>query len=171
MEEVRSLIDQVIMEHQQIISSTQISTRKANDVAILLKLQGPAEDFVSAGTNELRRKLRNLRRALKKVEQLLQGHFDREETLISKAFGKHRTVTFASALSVLLDDHEQLRKRITRSREWADELVTGTLSSEAWETKAYVMRSYLTHTLKLLKAHAETEEGLLKALRKELSKQ
>ena len=71
-------------------------------------------------------------------------------------------------MRVLLGEHQELKSRIARSKEGAAELAVEGLSRDVWEGKAYGMRAYIYHTRKLLEAHAQSEQELFQALRKEL---
>jgi len=74
----------------------------------------------------------------------------------------------ASALHVLLSEHAELRNHFAKSKTETAELAAGELSREVWEGKVWGMRTYINHTMKLLEAHAQSEQELLMTLRRQL---
>ena len=74
----------------------------------------------------------------------------------------------SSGLRILLLEHEELRGRIAESRAEVAELASERLSREVQEGKAWGMRVYISHTHKLLEAHALSEQELFHKLRSEL---
>jgi len=166
--ETLSLIDQILKEHEEIMLGVQTSEGIANDLTATLELDRPVESFVPGRPGDQKRSLNDLQQSLERVDKVLQGHFDREEKALLAAFEKRPHRMLASAFSVLLDEHQELRDRIARSRENAAELATGGLSGGLWEGKAYGLRAYIRHTRKLIEAHAGSEWELLRRLRAEL---
>jgi uncharacterized protein YlaN (UPF0358 family) len=77
----------------------------------------------------------------------------------------------ASALHILLREHEEIRNRIAKLKKDAAELATGELSREVWEGKVWGIRSYIDHTRKLIEAHAKSEMELLQTLRSRLQRE
>jgi iron-sulfur cluster repair protein YtfE (RIC family) len=164
------LIDQIISEHKQIIDLSIASKSMANDIAVISQLDESIKSIAPKGSNARGESLRNLLTSLEKINQMLEGHFSQEEGLLLNAFQKQRQSTIASTFSFLVDEHQELKKHIARSRQLAAELAAKGLSREVWKRKAKVMQIYLHHTLKLLEAHAETETQLLQELRQELKR-
>ena len=167
MEEVISLIDKIIEEHKTIVQRVQTLEQAANDAEAILGLDKAKEAFMP-GRFEQKQGLEKLQKLLDTIEQGLQAHFNREETGLLTAFEKYANKKLASALRSLLLEHEDLKDRFARSREDVAELAGGNLSREVWEARAHDMRAYISHTRKLLAAHADNEQQLLWTLRSEL---
>lgn len=168
MEGIFALFDAIIEEHKQIRESIETSEHIANDLGAILELGRAIGDFEPATLDRERHGLESLQRSLEKVDKGLQAHFDREEGALLTAFEDCGGRTFASALRALLVEHQELKNRIAKSKQDAAELAVGELSREVWEGKAYGMRVYISHTRKLMEAHAQSEQELLQTLRKEL---
>ncbi|MBA7673817.1 hypothetical protein ES703_82022 [subsurface metagenome] len=168
MDEILTLIDQIIEEHRQIIPKVQTLEQVANDLGAILALEEAEEDFLPGRLDTQGRGLQNLQGLLETIDQGLQAHFDREERGLLAAFERYGDKMFASALHVLLLEHEELKNRITKSRKEAAELAVGRFSREVWEGRAYGIGVYINHTCKLLEAHVQSEQELLRRLRKDL---
>ena len=166
--ETLSLIDQTLKEHEEIMLGVETSEGIANDLTAMSELDSPIESFVLGRPGDQRQSLNDLQESLKKVDEVLQEHFDREEKALLTAFEKRPDKMLASAFSALLHEHKELRDRIARSRENASELATGSLSRDVWEGKAHGLRAYMRHTRKLIEAHADSEWELLQRLRAQL---
>ncbi len=169
MDEIPALIDQIIEEHRQIIPKVQTLEQVANDLGAILALEKAKEDFLPGRLGTQGGGLQNLQELLETIDQGLRAHFDREERGLLAAFEKYGDKMFASALHVLLFEHEELKNRITKSRKEAAELAAGRFSREVWEGRAYGIGVYISHTCKLFEAHAQSEQELLRRLRKELA--
>jgi iron-sulfur cluster repair protein YtfE (RIC family) len=169
MENTLALIEQTIKEHEQIMTGIQASEGIANDVAAILELERPVEGFVVGRLDDRKKNLDNLHKSLEKIDKALGQHFGREEKTVLAAFERSST-SLTLAFSLLLEEHDDFRKRIVKSKEIASELLDASLSREVWEGKAYGLRAHIRHTRKHLEAHAASEAELFRALRKELQK-
>lgn len=169
MKEVSALIDKIIEEHKTIFQRVQVLEQVANDAEAVAGLEKAKEAFMP-GRFEQKQELEKLQELLETVEQGLEAHFNREETGLLAAFEKHGDKKLASAFHSLLLEHEDLRHRFAQSREHVAELAGSGLSSHIWGARAHDMRAYISHTRKLLEAHAEIEQELLRTLRNELMK-
>jgi hypothetical protein len=67
-------------------------------------------------------------------------------------------------------EHIDLRSRLVHSQKHVAELASGSMARHHWEASAHDMRAYISHTRKLLEAHAEIEQELLQELRDRLKK-
>ena len=102
------------------------------------------------------------------VDEGLQAHFDREETAVLAAFEEQGDNELASAFHSLLLEHKDLRNRLTHTKNHVTQLTSGELSRSQWEATAHDMRAHISHTRKLLEAHAGVEQKLLLSLRRSL---
>jgi len=168
MEGTIALFDAIIEEHKQIMEDVETSEHIADDLGAILEMDRATGEFEPATLDRKRRGLQGLQQSLEKVDKELQAHFAREERALLTAFEDYGGKTFASALRALLVEHQELKNRIAKSKQDAAELAEGGLSRGVWEGRAYGMRVYISHTRKLLEAHAQSELELLQALRKEL---
>ena len=71
-------------------------------------------------------------------------------------------------LNSLLLEHEDLRNRLVHAKEHVTELISGGLARHQWEASANDMRAHLSHTRKLLEAHAAIEHELFVSMREHL---
>jgi len=170
MKEVVAFIDQIISEHKVIKERMQSLELVANDASTLVDLKEAKEAFVP-GRFDQKQSLQKLQELLETIDRGLQEHFDREETWLLAAFEKRGDRKLVTTLNSLLLEHKDLRNRLARSKDQVAELVSGGLARHQWEASANDMRTYLSHTRKLLEAHAATEKELLTELRQHLKKE
>jgi len=169
MDKALDLINQTIKEHEQIMIGIQASEGIANDVAAILELDKPIDKFVTGRLEDKKKHLKDLHKSLEKMTTSLNNHFNREEKAVLKVF-KEGSQVLTSAFSLLLEEHQELEKRIVKSEQIAEELLSASLSREVWEGKAYGLRTHIRHTRKLIEAHASSEAELFSALYKEMQK-
>jgi len=170
MDEDVALIGQIIGEHKLIIQKVRTLEGVTNDLSAMLELEKAEEDFVLGRFSDQRQALQSWQEAIEAVDQGLQAHFEREETGVLTIFEKHGGGMLASALHILLHEHEELKNRIAKLKKDAAELATGELSREVWEGKVWGIRSYIGRTRKLIEAHARSEMELLQTLRSRLQR-
>ena len=167
MVETAALIDRLIEEHKLIIKDVQSLQNAANDASLLVGLKEARETFVP-GRFDQKQSLKKLQELLETIDKGLRAHFNREETLLLAAFEKHGDRKLVTTLKSLLLEHEDLRGRLSHSKVHIAELVSGGLARHRWEASANDMRAHLSHTRKLLEAHAAIENELLVELRRYL---
>lgn len=167
MEEALALIEKIIEEHKVIMQRAQTLERVANDAEAMIGFE-KAKDAFMPGRLEQKLGLQELQESLEIIDKGLREHFKREETGLLAAFERHGNKELASALHSLLLEHKDLRDRLARSKKHVAELVGGGLSRHLWEASAHDMRAHISHTRKLLEAHALIEEELLHKLRDQL---
>jgi len=167
LEETASLINSILEEHAELIEGTQISEGILNDIGASEKLETALDDFMPRSNSNKVKILEDLRESLERIDKELRAHFDREERALLGAFEKQGRRILVSALRVLFTEHQELKNRLAKLRQDASELATGKLSRGIWEGTAYGMRAYMSHTRKLLEAHAGSEEELFQRLQKE----
>jgi len=168
MKEALVLIDQLIEEHKQILQKLQTAEQVANDVGAIIQLARAKEDFVPGRFSDQKQGLQSLQDSLEAIDSGLQIHFDREEKRLLTVFEQHRSGTLASGLRVLLLEHQELKDRIAESKREVAELGAESSSREVQEGKAWGVRVYISHTRKLIEAHAQSEQELFHKLRAEL---
>ena len=167
MDETITLLDKIIEEHKQITQKVRGAEQVLSDLEAGLKLGRAKEDFMP-GRDDRRRHIRKLQQSLETIDKGLHAHFDREEKGLLTAFERRGDSMLVSALRVLLLEHQELKNRIAKSKKDASELAIEELSREVWEGRAWGMRTYINHTLKLLEVHAQSEQELLLMLRSKL---
>ena len=170
MEEVLALIEKIIDEHKGIMGKVQSLEQVANDASALVGLEETKEAFMP-GRFDQREGLQKLQELLETLDKGLQAHFNREETGLLSAFEKHGDRKLVSALRSLLLEHEDLRNRFAHSKNHVAELTSGELARHRWEASAHDMRAHISHTRKLLEAHAAIEQKLLLELREQLRRE
>ena len=162
-----ALIDRLLEEHKVIIRDVQSLQRAANDASLLIGLKEARETFVP-GRFDQKHGLQKLQEMLAAIDKGLRAHFNREETLLLAEFEKHGDRKLVTTLNSLLLEHEDLRNRLDHAKVDIDELMNGKLARQRWEASANDMRAHLSHTRKLLEAHAAVESELLLELRRYL---
>jgi hypothetical protein len=167
MEEVVALIDGLIDEHKVVIEDARTLEQVANDASALVELEKARDTFVP-GRFDQKPSLQKLQESLEAIDKGLKEHFNREETGLLAAFEKHGDRKLVTTLNSLLLEHEDLRNRLAHAREHVAELVSGGLARHQWEASANDMRAHLSHTRKLLEAHAAIENELFVELRRHL---
>jgi iron-sulfur cluster repair protein YtfE (RIC family) len=159
MDETVALIDRLIDEHKVVIEDARALEKVANDASALVELEEARDNFVP-GRFDQKLSLQKLQEALEAIDEGLKEHFNREETGLLAAFEKHGDRKLVTTLNSLLLEHEDLRNRLSHAREHVAELVGGGLARHQWEASANDMRAHLSHTRKLLEAHAAIENEL-----------
>jgi hemerythrin-like domain-containing protein len=168
MEEALALIEKIIEEHKIITQRVRTLEQVANGLEAASALDRAGEGFMPGRSDDQRRGLQNLQESLETTDKGIQAHFNREETALLAAFEKHGGEMLASSLRFLLIEHEELRGRLTRSKKDVAQLTVGGSSREVWEGRAWGVRTYISHTRRLLEAHHRSEQQLLGRLRREL---
>jgi len=158
--EALALVEKIIEEHREIAHQFQTVEQVASDASAMRGLETGSEAFMP-GRFDQKQGLQKLAASLEVIEQGLQAHFNREETSLPTAVETYGDEELVSALRSLLLAHENLRNRFAHSKKSVAELTGGGLSRQVWEASAHDMRAYLSHTRKLLEAHAMSEEQLL----------
>jgi len=162
-----ALIEKLIEEHKVISKNAQSLEKAANDASLLTDLKDAREDFVP-GRFDQNEKLKKLQELIASMNTWLDDHFNREETTLLKAVEQHGERKFVTALNSLLLEHSDLRNRLAHSKEHIAELTGGSMARHQWDASANDMRAHLSHTRKLLEAHAVMENELFAELRKYL---
>lgn len=163
------LIDQLIAEHKSITDKTK-SVNEANDLTFISNLKKSKNHFIeSDGVTTVDLKL--LERTLEEIGAQLVKHFSREETVLLPVVEKDGNEKLVTALNTLLFEHSDLRDRMIHVRKRVDELKHWSLPQEIWYSRAGDLRTYITHTTKLIETHAARENHLFKELQHYLKKQ
>ncbi len=162
------LIEQIIEEHKTILKRLKELDKVANDAEALRGFEQAKESFMP-GRFDQKAGLDKLRELVDTVDQGLRAHFDREETTLLAAFEEQGDRELASAFHSVLLEHKDLGNRLTHTKNHVSQLTGGKLSRHHWEATAHDMRAHITHTHKLLEAHAGVEQELLLALHRQLS--
>lgn len=164
MKRTLALIEQVIDEHTTIL---QRLDQVVNDADALRSFEKAKEVFMP-GRLDQKAGLDKLQDVVNLIDQGLQAHFAREETAVLAAFEKQDDKELASAFHSLLAEHEDLRNRLAHTKNYLSQLTGGNLSRGLWEATGYDMRAHISHTRKMLEAHAEAERKLLLSLHRRL---
>lgn len=168
MEDVVALINKLIEEHKYIRDEAQSLERMANDASMLTDLEDAKETFMP-GRFDQKQSLQKMQELIATMSERLDGHFNREESSLLTAVDNHGERKLVTALNSLLLEHEDLRNRMAHAEAHIAELLSGGLARHQWEASAHDMRAHLSHTRKLLEAHATAENELFLELRRHLS--
>jgi hypothetical protein len=115
--------------------------------------------------------LKKLEEMVNQIDQGIKAHFDREETAVLAAFEEQGDREVSAAFRSLLLEHRDLRNRLAHTKNHVAQLTGGQLTRHHWEATAHDMRAHISHTRKLLEAHAEVEQELLLSLRRKLKEE
>ena len=170
MEDTIALIDRLIEEHRVITRRAGNLEQLANDVEAAAGL-GKAKEAFMPGRFDQTKGLQELQESLETISKGLEAHFNREETALLNTFEKYGEKKLVSALHSLINEHTDLRNRIAQTRKDVSELTGGGLTSHLWSASAHDMRVYMSHTLKLLGAHAKSESEIFTTLKKQLQQE
>jgi hypothetical protein len=165
--EALALIQRIIEEHRQFIGGFQNLEQLANDSIVMRDLDLSKEAFMP-GRLDQKEGLKKLGELLLSISKGLRAHFNREETALPGVVTQYGNKEMASDLRSIFLEHEDLRNRITQAEKHVAELTGGGLTRYVWEATAHDMRAHMTHTRKLLEAHAKIEQTLLRGLEKAL---
>ncbi len=165
--EALALIERIIEEHRMYLTELQNIGQVANDVVVLKGLELGKEVFMP-GRLDQKHGLQKLKELLTAIAQGLRGHFNREEVALPGVVAQYGDEEMTSALRSILLEHEDLRNRIAGGEKHVAELTGGGLTRHVWEATAHDMRAHITHTRKLLEAHASIEQELLYKLQRAL---
>lgn len=169
MEDDLVIIERVIDEHKTIRQDFHNLEKVANDAEAMTGFEEAKEAFMPGRLNQ-KQGLSTLEGTLNTIEDGLQRHFHFEETSLPAVIERHGDEELKSSLRSILLEHVDLRGRLAHSKKHAAELVEGSMARHRWEASAHDMRAYISHTRKLLEAHAEIEQELLHNLQKRLKK-
>ena len=168
MKDILATINQIIKEHEVILQQITELDHVVNDAEALTSIDKAKEVFMPGRLDD-NQGLQQLQDLCVRIEEGLNAHFKREEIQLLAAFQDHGDEKLANALRTLLLDHKELRNRLVHEKQCVSDLATRQLSRSIWEATAHDLRAHITHTRKLIEAHAESEQTLLHALRKEIS--
>ena len=165
--EALALIQRIIEEHCVYLTGLQSIEQTANDAVAMKGLEMGKEVFMP-GRLDQKQGLQKLGELMSSIAKGLRAHFNREETTLPGVVTQYGNKEMASNLRSILLEHEDLRNRITQAEKHVTELTGGGLTRQVWEATAHDMRAHMTHTRKLLEAHAKIEQTLLRGLEKAL---
>lgn len=168
MKRTLALIEQIIEEHKTFLERLETLYQVANDAEALSGFEQTREAFMP-GRLDQKEGLSKLEGLINIIDQGLRAHFDREETAVLAAFEEQKDSELTSDFQSLLLEHKDLRNRLEHTKKSVSQLTSGGLSRHLWQATAHDMRAHISHTQKLLAAHAGFEQELLQALRKQLS--
>ena len=169
MEDDLAVIERVIAEHKTIRQRFQTLEKVANDAEAMAGFEEAKEAFMPGrlGQNQ---GLNSLGDTLNAIEDGLQRHFHFEEISLPEVVDHCGDEENKSSLRSILLEHADLRNRVAHSKKHVAELAAGDMARHRWEASAHDMRTYISHTRRLLEAHAEIEQELLHELRDRLQK-
>ena len=169
MDSTHELIDQLITEHKSLGEKTKSLNTTANDASLVSNLKLAKNEFAEgdgAPTVDLKR----LDLMLEEIQTWLGKHFSREESVLLPAVQKYGYERLVTALNSLLFEHSDLRDRMVHSRKRVDELKDWSLSQDVWYSRAGDLRTFISHTIKLIETHAARENHLLNEFQRYLKK-
>ena len=164
---ILDLIDALIAEHKSGNAKTA-SLQKAANYALILESMDSARVCFGPGRLNPELELANLKTLIKSIIIFLDHHFQHEETLMLQAVEEYCDQETVNAFTLLLREHDYLKTRISRVLELIQELNSGKLTNQHWNSSANDLKAYLSHTRKLLEEHSDRETKLFLTLREHL---
>ncbi|MFH1032611.1 MAG: hemerythrin domain-containing protein [Chloroflexota bacterium] len=168
MKEIIDLIDMIIEEHKTFLQKFQTLDKVANDVEGIAGLE-KAKDVFMPGRHDFKQGLQKLQEIADTIDAGLRAHFGREETALLSAFNQYGDEKQVTAFNSLLLEHKDLKNRLVVLKNDIAQLTSGGQSGSIWQASAHDMRAHISHTRKLLQAHAQIEQELFRTLRNELT--
>ncbi len=163
MEDAIALIEKIIEEHNTINQKLQNFEQVANDAEALAGFN-KTKDLFMPGRLDSHKGLTELEQLMNTISQGIHDHFGREEGALVNVFSEHGDKKLSTGLHSLLLEHEDLRDRLTYTKQDVDQLMDGKLTTEIWQAQAQDMRAYISHTRKLFEVHAGIEQKLFHSL-------
>lgn len=161
------LIDRLISEHHSGNEWTAELQQYANDAVLLKELDEAQESFMP-GRLDQKEGLKRLDSLMQEIKEFLHKHFNHEETVLLEAVEELNDLELLNAFHLLLNEHSYLKTRLERVQELIDDLKTGNLNRQHWDSSANDLKAYLNHTRKLMAVHAASETTLFIELRRHL---
>jgi hypothetical protein len=168
MEDSVAVIDRLIEEHKQIKQQIGGIVAVANDATALGGIDNAKEAFVP-GRLDRAKGLQKLLEQATATSKGLHDHFNSEESGLLSIVEKYGSRDSVSALRSILLEHADLRNRFDLTLSKINDLLHGNLSRHIWDATANDLLAHITHTRKLIEAHAGVEQELFHNLREELS--
>jgi hypothetical protein len=169
MEDALTTIERVIAEHKTIRQGFHKLEQMANDAEAMTGFEEAKEAFMPGRLNQ-GQGLRELEDTLQAIEDGLQRHFHFEETSLPSVVDRHGNEEQKASLRSIFLEHIDLRNRLAHAKKHVADLASEGMARHRWEASAHDMRAYISHTRKLLEAHAEIEQELLHEMRDRLKK-
>jgi len=166
--QVLALVEQIIEEHKNIIQGLKTLDQVANDAGAIQALDKAQEDFVPERLIDRQQGVRRWQESLEAIERGIEAHFDREETSLLPAVEEYGDEAQLSSLRGWLAEHAELRERLSKLKIDVAELTAAETHHVVWHGKAWGIRVYMNHTLKLFDRHAQEEHKLLLAMKQGL---
>lgn len=164
---ILELIDTLIAEHESGNEKTA-SLQEVANLAVILKGIDSAQARFSPGRLDQQKELIRLELLMQSIIVFLKRHFEHEETVLLQAVEEICDREMMESFLLLLNEHDYLKTRIRRVSELIQELQTGSLTYQHWNSSANDMKAYLSHTRKLLAIHAESETELFLKLKQRI---
>lgn len=171
MEDTLAVIERVIKEHKTLTGKLHDLERGANDADTIAELEKARDTFMPGRLGKQQESLLKLKELLEITERGLDAHFNYEETELLSVIEKHGDRRIVSALHSLLLEHKDIRDRFAHSKNHLEELASQGKSRFVWEASAHDMRAHISHTRKLIEAHAAIEQELLQELKTALTRE
>ncbi len=171
MKQELTLLDKLDAEHKELMREAQNLEHITNDLDSMMGLKKASEDFVPWRIDRRKQIVQDLQLSLELIDAKLSEHFDLEEKDLLTLCQSHNNDKFGRVLLNLITEHGEIRNRIAKSKLDVAGLAIDDLSPDIWQGRAYPMRFYLNHTHRRLQVHAENEQELLNALRRDLEGQ
>ena len=153
------IIEQVIAQHQIIRLNLQGMQGSLTDFDALFSLQKAQAGWTQSSVVELIAQRQQLRHALGRVQEGLNGHFAWEEKALTRLFGE----VFMKAL---LFEHAEIRQHIEQTISMIDNSSLEGMSQRDLLVYKSRLEASITKANQMVEEHANLEEQMLRMLRK-----
>jgi hypothetical protein len=167
LDNILELIERIIEEHKIILADFETLEKVFNDAGALILLSKSGDAFMP-GRPSPTEGLKKLDESRNKVAVGLEAHFNREETVLLKAFESYGEEEHVTALKNLLKAHIEIRSELSILKGDVAELLTEKVSRNLWEAKGYEVKARINQVHKTMAGHASEEQVLLNKVRKDV---
>jgi hypothetical protein len=161
------IIDKILSDHDTIRGNARGIQHTASDKRIIAELTGDggiaADGPFANGTTAFSD-------SLEKLAARLNQHFNFEESGLLFAIQQQGDKNISGAFSALFMEHEGLRNQFARIKEDLTGLENGGLSEEMKAAQIKDLQQRILDAVRLLEAHAASEDKLLRELKDRLAK-
>ena len=172
MSEALAIVDQILDEHKAIHADFKNLGQVGSDIEAAARLEPDKtrEFFAPKGLGGESAGLARWKASLESLDRGLKAHFHKEETALTAAFQREGTPELADSLRQLLAEHTEINKHVAKLLKDADDMASGGIMMEVWESKGWGMKVNIENLQKQIAQHAERERVLLGRMKAHLNK-
>ncbi len=167
MADILPLVDRLIDEHKVIREKAKFLENAANDTRFISDIAKAGDSVVPGKTDQVER-LKTLVGMLQSIVDMVEKHFQYEETVLLQAMESHGDIELVKSLNKLLAEHSDLRERLKRAKNRVAELSNVSLHRAAFDIAELEMLTSLNYTRAVFQKHATRENKLFSTIRRKI---